>query len=82
MSTAAASGRPSAGEEGAGTRRQPTPPSAARGRRHRTYRPRRATYSALAPAIDSTFDLADIAGAHRRMEANDALGKIVVTVGH
>ncbi|GAA4636059.1 zinc-dependent alcohol dehydrogenase family protein [Actinoallomurus vinaceus] len=37
---------------------------------------------ALAPVIDATFDLADIADAHRHMEANGGLGKIVVTVEH
>ncbi|MFI6483862.1 zinc-dependent alcohol dehydrogenase family protein [Nonomuraea sp. NPDC050663] len=36
----------------------------------------------LNPAIDRTFDLADIAEAHRHMESNDQLGKIVVTVRH
>ncbi|MFF2140028.1 zinc-dependent alcohol dehydrogenase family protein [Streptomyces sp. NPDC058193] len=37
---------------------------------------------AVAPAIDTTFDLADIADAHRHMEGNSQLGKIVVTVPH
>jgi hypothetical protein len=37
---------------------------------------------ALTPTIDSTFDLADIAAAHRRLETGDQLGKIVVTVAH
>ncbi|MCO6005179.1 zinc-dependent alcohol dehydrogenase family protein [Actinoallomurus purpureus] len=37
---------------------------------------------ALKPVIDATFDLADIADAHRHMEANGQLGKIVVTVQH
>ncbi|NUT39756.1 MAG: zinc-dependent alcohol dehydrogenase family protein [Thermoactinospora sp.] len=36
----------------------------------------------LNPAIDRTFDLEDIAEAHRYMESNDQLGKIVVTVRH
>ncbi|MEW9529654.1 zinc-dependent alcohol dehydrogenase family protein [Microbispora sp. NPDC049125] len=36
----------------------------------------------LAPVIDATFALADIADAHRHMEANGQLGKIVVTVPH
>jgi tumor protein p53-inducible protein 3 len=34
----------------------------------------------LKPVIDSTFDLADIADAHERMEANLNIGKIVVRV--
>ncbi|GII55320.1 NADPH:quinone reductase [Planotetraspora thailandica] len=34
------------------------------------------------PIIDRTFDLADIAEAHRYMEANGQVGKIVVTVAH
>lgn len=33
----------------------------------------------LRPVIDSTFDLADIAAAHRRLESNQQVGKIVVT---
>ena len=33
----------------------------------------------LSPVIDSTFDLSDIAEAHRRLESNRQLGKIVVT---
>ncbi|MEU8364945.1 zinc-dependent alcohol dehydrogenase family protein [Nonomuraea sp. NPDC048882] len=37
---------------------------------------------ALAPVIDRTFDLNDIAEAHRYMEANGQTGKIVVTVQH
>ncbi|GAA2079152.1 zinc-dependent alcohol dehydrogenase family protein [Actinomadura alba] len=37
---------------------------------------------ALAPVIDRTFDLADIAEAHRHMEASTHVGKIVVTVQH
>lgn len=32
--------------------------------------------------IDRTFDLTDIAEAHRYMEANGQIGKIVVTVQH
>ncbi len=35
---------------------------------------------ALAPVIDSTFTLDDIAAAHRHMESNQQKGKIVVTV--
>ncbi len=34
---------------------------------------------ALTPVIDSTYELADIAEAHRRLESNLQLGKIVVT---
>lgn len=34
----------------------------------------------LRPLIDSTFPLADVARAHQRMEANQNLGKIVLTV--
>ncbi|MFE2941484.1 zinc-dependent alcohol dehydrogenase family protein [Streptomyces sp. NPDC059255] len=34
------------------------------------------------PVIDRTFDLADIADAHRYLEANGQVGKIVVTVRH
>lgn len=37
---------------------------------------------ALTPVIDRTFDLADIAEAHRHMESNNQVGKIVVTVQH
>lgn len=36
----------------------------------------------LAPVIDCTFDLADIVEAHRYMESNSQVGKIVVTVQH
>ncbi|WP_052848733.1 zinc-dependent alcohol dehydrogenase family protein [Streptomyces avicenniae] len=36
----------------------------------------------FAPAIDRTFDLADIAEAHRYLESNAQVGKIVVTVRH
>ncbi|MEU9951818.1 zinc-dependent alcohol dehydrogenase family protein [Streptomyces sp. NPDC047939] len=36
----------------------------------------------FAPVVDKTFDLADIAEAHRYMEANGQVGKIVVTVTH
>ncbi|CAJ62088.1 putative quinone oxidoreductase (partial) [Frankia alni ACN14a] len=36
----------------------------------------------LAPVIDRTFDLSDVAAAHRRMETNNQIGKIVITVGH
>lgn len=34
----------------------------------------------LRPVIDSRFDLADIAAAHRRLESNAQLGKIVVII--
>ncbi|MFJ4466855.1 zinc-dependent alcohol dehydrogenase family protein [Streptomyces sp. NPDC089424] len=34
------------------------------------------------PVVDRTFDLADIAEAHRYMESNGQVGKIVVTVTH
>ncbi|MFB9685915.1 zinc-dependent alcohol dehydrogenase family protein [Amycolatopsis plumensis] len=33
------------------------------------------------PRVDRRFDLADIAGAHRYLEANGQFGKVVVTVG-
>ncbi|MFC4121475.1 zinc-binding dehydrogenase [Nonomuraea zeae] len=36
----------------------------------------------LAPVIDRTFDLADVAEAHRHLESNTQFGKIVVTVRH
>ncbi|MGW1297218.1 zinc-dependent alcohol dehydrogenase family protein [Streptomyces sp. NPDC002533] len=36
----------------------------------------------LTPVVDRTFDLADIADAHRYMESNAQTGKIVITVGH
>jgi putative PIG3 family NAD(P)H quinone oxidoreductase len=35
----------------------------------------------LKPVIDRTFALADAADAHRRMEAGDHVGKIVLTIG-
>ncbi|GAA3680282.1 zinc-dependent alcohol dehydrogenase family protein [Nonomuraea antimicrobica] len=37
---------------------------------------------ALTPVIDRTFDLTDIVEAHRYMESNTQVGKIVVTVQH
>jgi NADPH:quinone reductase-like Zn-dependent oxidoreductase len=37
---------------------------------------------ALAPTIGRTFDFEDIADAHRYLESNDQVGKIVVTVQH
>ncbi|MFD4941255.1 zinc-binding dehydrogenase [Streptomyces sp. NPDC058239] len=37
---------------------------------------------ALAPVIDRTFDLSAIADAHRHMEANGQVGKVIVTVRH
>lgn len=36
----------------------------------------------LTPVVDRTFDLADIVQAHRYLESNTQLGKIVVTVPH
>lgn len=36
----------------------------------------------LDPVVDRTFDLADIADAHRHMASNTQVGKIVVTVRH
>ncbi|MFG1948643.1 zinc-dependent alcohol dehydrogenase family protein [Nonomuraea sp. NPDC048826] len=36
----------------------------------------------LKPAVDRTFDLADIAEAHRYLESNTQVGKVVVTVQH
>ncbi|MFB9469571.1 zinc-dependent alcohol dehydrogenase family protein [Nonomuraea salmonea] len=36
----------------------------------------------LKPVIDRTFDLADIVEAHRHLESNTQIGKIVVTVRH
>ncbi|WP_018546663.1 zinc-dependent alcohol dehydrogenase family protein [Streptomyces sp. LaPpAH-108] len=36
----------------------------------------------LAPVVDRTFDLDDVAAAHRYMESNAQTGKIVLTVGH
>lgn len=35
----------------------------------------------IRPVVDSTFALEDAAGAHRRMEASEHAGKIVLTVG-
>ncbi|MFF8024509.1 zinc-binding dehydrogenase [Streptomyces sp. NPDC007896] len=37
---------------------------------------------ALAPVIDRTFDLSASADAHRHMEANGQVGKVIVTVRH
>ena len=34
----------------------------------------------LKPVIDTTFPLADAAEAHRRMEAGEHVGKIVLTI--
>ncbi len=34
----------------------------------------------IAPVIDSTYPLADAAGAHRRMDGGEHIGKIVLTV--
>ncbi|MEU8285278.1 zinc-dependent alcohol dehydrogenase family protein [Micromonospora sp. NPDC048905] len=36
----------------------------------------------LTPVVDRTFDLGDIAEAHRYLEANGQVGKVVVTVPH
>ena len=36
---------------------------------------------ALKPVIDSVFPLAEAAAAHRRMEAGDHVGKIVLEAG-
>jgi NADPH:quinone reductase-like Zn-dependent oxidoreductase len=36
---------------------------------------------AFQPVVDRTFDLEDIVRAHRYLESNAQLGKIVVTVG-
>jgi NADPH:quinone reductase-like Zn-dependent oxidoreductase len=33
------------------------------------------------PRVDRTFDLTDVAGSHRYLEANRQFGKVVVTVG-
>jgi len=37
---------------------------------------------ALAPTIDRTFELADAAEAHRYVESNEQVGKVVITVQH
>jgi NADPH:quinone reductase-like Zn-dependent oxidoreductase len=36
---------------------------------------------AFRPVIDRTFELADITSAHRYLESNVQVGKVVVTVG-
>ncbi|MCX4748622.1 zinc-dependent alcohol dehydrogenase family protein [Kitasatospora sp. NBC_01287] len=36
----------------------------------------------LAPAVDRTFDLSEIVEAHRHLESNGQVGKVVVTVAH
>jgi NADPH:quinone reductase-like Zn-dependent oxidoreductase len=41
---------------------------------------RLAFHGELAPIIDSTFALADLAEAHRRAESRDSFGKVVITV--
>lgn len=38
--------------------------------------------SSLSPVIDRTFDLTDVAAAHRHMESNTQFGKIILTVRH
>jgi NADPH:quinone reductase-like Zn-dependent oxidoreductase len=40
------------------------------------------TSGALVPTIGRTFDFEEIAAAHRYLESNDQVGKIVVTVQH
>ena len=35
----------------------------------------------IAPVVDSTFPLDDVAGAHRRLESGQHIGKIVLTMG-
>jgi NADPH:quinone reductase-like Zn-dependent oxidoreductase len=40
------------------------------------------TSGSLKPVIDRVFDLEDITEAHRHMETNTQIGKIVVTVRH
>jgi len=35
----------------------------------------------IAPVIDSTFPMVDAAGAHRRLEASQHIGKIILTIG-
>jgi NADPH:quinone reductase-like Zn-dependent oxidoreductase len=37
---------------------------------------------AFRPVVDRTFDLEQIVDAHRRLESNAQVGKIVVTVAH
>ncbi|GAB2693696.1 zinc-dependent alcohol dehydrogenase family protein [Kitasatospora kifunensis] len=36
----------------------------------------------LAPVVDRTFDLSEIVDAHRHLESNEQVGKVVVTVSH
>jgi NADPH:quinone reductase-like Zn-dependent oxidoreductase len=36
----------------------------------------------LSPIVDRVFDFGEIADAHRHMESNDQVGKIVVTIAH
>jgi NADPH:quinone reductase-like Zn-dependent oxidoreductase len=36
----------------------------------------------LAPVVDRTFDLGEIVAAHRHLESNEQVGKVVVTVSH
>jgi NADPH:quinone reductase-like Zn-dependent oxidoreductase len=44
-----------------------------------TWLPRFASHS-LMPVIDSTFPLKNAADAHRRMESNQNVGKIMLTI--
>ncbi|WP_233358673.1 zinc-binding dehydrogenase [Thermomonospora amylolytica] len=37
---------------------------------------------AFRPVVDRTFDLDEIVAAHRHLESNTQIGKIVVTVAH
>ncbi|WP_229679088.1 zinc-binding dehydrogenase [Silvimonas amylolytica] len=42
--------------------------------------PRRTCRGALKPAIDRSFSFEDIVDAHRYLESNQQIGKIVVTL--
>lgn len=54
----------------------------ARLRRARAFVEAGLRHGTLAPVIDRAFDLADIVEAHRYLESNAQVGKIVVTVRH